>query len=266
MSNPAARGTQSTPLHNHVDMTGSRIVLTGPTGGLGREVLKHILPLVPREQLIVTSPSPARVHDALSDLSAVDVEVREADYTLPTTLPKAFAGADALFLVSYPSVAHEVRVNAHIAAIDAAKAAGIRRVIYTSLAFGGDSKAAVMRAHLDTEAYLKASGLEYTIIREGLYAESFPLYFGKTTSFLFRAAVANQTIQGSSTLHLTQTSTYPATVLSLGPRAQTWAKPQRVSSRVGYTRTRPYSYPGQRRTSSHSLNLPSSALRSLPDQ
>lgn len=49
---------------------------------------------------------------------------------------------------------------------------------YTSLMFGSDSQAAVMQAHLDTERYLKESGLTYTIIREGIYSESWPLYFG----------------------------------------------------------------------------------------
>ena len=49
---------------------------------------------------------------------------------------------------------------------------------YTSLAFAGDSAAAVMQAHRDTEAYLRASGLAWTILREGIYSESWPLYFG----------------------------------------------------------------------------------------
>ena len=49
---------------------------------------------------------------------------------------------------------------------------------YTSLAFAGDSRAAVMQAHLDTERFLKESGLRYTILREGIYSESYPLYFG----------------------------------------------------------------------------------------
>ena len=44
--------------------------------------------------------------------------------------------------------------------------------------FAGDSQAAVMQAHLATEKYLKESGLTYTIIREGIYSESWPLYFG----------------------------------------------------------------------------------------
>ena len=161
-----------------------KVVLTGTTGGLGREVLKHILPLIPHGDMIITSPSPARVRAEWPNLPA-DIEVREGDYTRANTLFSAFAGAETLFLISYPSIAHAERVNAHVAAIDAAKAAGIKRIVYTSLAFGGDSKAAVMRAHLDTEAYLKASGVEYTIIREGIYAESFPLYLGTSAlSFL----------------------------------------------------------------------------------
>ena len=157
-------------------MTG-RIILTGATGGLGREVLKHMLTLVPPGKLIVSSPSPSCVRVAWPSLPS-EIEIREGDYNRPDTLTSAFAGADTLFLISYPSIARVERVSAHTAAIDAAKVAGIKRVVYTSLAFGGDSQAAVMQAHLDTETYLKASGITYTIVREGIYAESFPLYLG----------------------------------------------------------------------------------------
>lgn len=67
----------------------------------------------------------------------------------------------------------------HRAAIDAARKVGVRHVYYTSLAFGDPSKASVMRAHLRTEAYLKElQDIKWTIIREGLYNESWPLYFG----------------------------------------------------------------------------------------
>lgn len=69
-------------------------------------------------------------------------------------------------------------MNSHKAAIDAAKRVGIKHIYYTSLMFAGDSQAAVMQAHLATEKYLKESGLAYTIIREGIYSESWPLYFG----------------------------------------------------------------------------------------
>lgn len=74
------------------------------------------------------------------------------------------------------------REKHHAAAIDAAVDAGVNHVYYTSLAFGNPSKAGVMRAHIRTEAYLQelasADKIQYTIIREGLYNESWPLYFG----------------------------------------------------------------------------------------
>jgi uncharacterized protein YbjT (DUF2867 family) len=74
------------------------------------------------------------------------------------------------------------REKHHRAGIDAAIAAGVQHVYYTSLAFGNPSKAGVMRAHIRTEKYLhelaSAGKIQYTVIREGLYNESWPLYFG----------------------------------------------------------------------------------------
>lgn len=112
------------------------------------------------------------------EVQSSGVEVRKGNYSQPSTLDTAFAGGDKLLIVSYPSIAYDVRVNSHKAAIDAAKRVGIKHVYYTSLMFAGDSQAAVMQAHLATEKYLKESGLAYTIIREGIYSESWPLYFG----------------------------------------------------------------------------------------
>lgn len=70
----------------------------------------------------------------------------------------------------------------HRAAIDAAVKAGVKHIYYTSLAFANPSKAGVMRAHIRTEKYLNELAdqgkVDYTIIREGLYNESWPLYFG----------------------------------------------------------------------------------------
>lgn len=70
----------------------------------------------------------------------------------------------------------------HRAAIDAAVKVGVKHIYYTSLAFANPSKASVMRAHIRTEAYLKEleeqGKVTWTIIREGLYNESWPLYFG----------------------------------------------------------------------------------------
>lgn len=115
---------------------------------------------------------------ATPEIQSSGVEVRNGDYSKPETLDQAFKGGDKLLIVSYPSIAYEVRINSHKAAIDAARRVGIKHVYYTSLMFAGDSNAAVMQAHIVTEKYLKESGLTYTIIREGIYSESYPLYFG----------------------------------------------------------------------------------------
>jgi len=152
-----------------------KYVLTGATGELGSRVFKNLIKLVPASDVIVSLHNPK---GATPEIQSSGVEVRKGDYSKPETLDEAFRGGDKLLIVSYPSIAYEVRVNSHKAAIDAAKRAGINHVYYTSLMFAGDSKAAVMQAHIATEKYLKESGLTYTIIREGIYSESYPLYFG----------------------------------------------------------------------------------------
>ncbi|TFK85940.1 NmrA-like family protein [Polyporus arcularius HHB13444] len=152
-----------------------KYVVTGSTGGLGSQVFKYLLKLVPASDIIVSLYNPAGATPAIKDSG---VEIHRGDYGDPASLDAAFAGADKLLIVSYPSIAHELRVAHHKNAIDAAKRAGIKHVYYTSLAFAGDSVAAVMQAHIDTERYLKESGLTYTILREGIYSESYPLYFG----------------------------------------------------------------------------------------
>lgn len=159
-------------------MSAARIVLTGTTGGLGSSVLKHIQSLLDPSRLIVSLYNPSKAPKLPKGL-----EVRKGDYSDPSSLDVAFKGAQILLLISYPSIAHELRVKNHINAIDAAKRTGITHIFYTSLAFAGpptssESVAAVMRAHIDTEAYLKESGLAFTIIREGIYSESYPLYLG----------------------------------------------------------------------------------------
>ena len=137
--------------------------------------IQRLIRMHAASDIIVSLYNPA---GATAEITNSGVEVRRGNYSDPASLDTAFAGADKLLIVSYPSIAHAERVANHKNAIDAAKRAGIKHVYYTSLAFASDSKAAVMQAHLDTEKYLKESGLTYTIIREGIYSESYPLYFG----------------------------------------------------------------------------------------
>lgn len=158
-----------------------KVVLTGTTGNLGSCVLKHALSSIPKSSIIVSLYNPSKKPEGIDG-----VEIREGNYEDPESLDKAYSGADILFLMSYPSIRYQVRVDAHTNAIEAAKRTSIKHIIYTSLAFAGapsssDSIAAVMQAHLATEQHLKTklpSSMTYTILREGLYTESFPLYLG----------------------------------------------------------------------------------------
>ena len=160
------------------------IVLTGTTGHLGSRTLDALLRLnlVPPSQLTISSSNPDKVPQIAKDHN---VTIRHGDFTQPATLAASFAGADALFLVSFPSPSLE-RWEHHRTAIDAAVEAGVRTVVYTSLMFGGetglDTVAGVQQAHVRTIDYLRTKkdevGLDYVVVREGIYAESWWLYAG----------------------------------------------------------------------------------------
>lgn len=149
------------------------LVLTGTSGGLGKVALHTILSegLIPPNQLRISAYSQKSVPQEAKDAG---IEIRHGDMQKPSTLLEAYAGADVLFLVSFPSVGEE-RFELHRNSIDAAKKVGVRHVIYTSLTWGGPigdepSVAGVLQAHLETVKYLKESGLSWTIVREATYA------------------------------------------------------------------------------------------------
>ncbi|KAK3380445.1 hypothetical protein B0T24DRAFT_615422 [Lasiosphaeria ovina] len=154
------------------------------SGGLGRSTYRHLLEIVPKQKVVLISRHPDKVSQAYVDAG---VQARQASYeSSPADLEVVFAGIEALFLISYPSHVRDYRIKVQLPAIDAARCAGVTHVFYSSLAFAGGVKsnhsvAEVMQAHLATEAYLAKMAAEdqsftYTVIREGLYAESVPIY------------------------------------------------------------------------------------------
>ncbi|KZM18936.1 uncharacterized protein EKO05_0006679 [Ascochyta rabiei] len=167
------------------------IALTSATGKLGGAVLNAILEnnlIDPKELIVCTSTDP---EDPRFDyLRSQSITIRQANFDDPSSLKRAYAGCNKLFLVSTPRIEMDYnnaplwqgRERHHRAAIDAALEAGVKHVYYTSLGFSNPSKAGVMRAHIRTERYLKdlekENKVKVTIIREGLYNESWPLYFG----------------------------------------------------------------------------------------
>jgi NAD(P)H dehydrogenase (quinone) len=154
----------------------SNILVTGATGGLGRAVVDNLLKTVSPSDIAVLVRDPAKA----ADLQAQGIGVKQGDYNNYASLEAAFAGVDKLFLVSSNDIPN--RVPQHTNAINAAKAAGVKHVVYTSFQRktedGSSAAAFVAEAHLATEKLLKESGLTYTILKNALYLEVLPLFMG----------------------------------------------------------------------------------------
>ncbi|KAI0116449.1 NAD(P)-binding protein [Nemania sp. FL0031] len=198
----------------------AKIAIVGASGKLGGATLAALLAhklASPSDIIALTSSAPDSA--TWAKLAATGVQVRHARFEEPETFERALEGVDRFFLVSTPNIgldygvamdfdgiaataatsssANRGRESHHKHAIDAAVKAGVKWITYSSLAYafssssasteGGaasmnTSKAGVMRAHLRTEAYLRAvgaaHGIAVTVVREGLYHESWPLYLG----------------------------------------------------------------------------------------
>src|SRR5262252_4876961 len=144
----------------------ARLAISGASGQLGRLVAERVLAQCAPSAVILTTRSP----QALADFAARGADVRHADFDDPRSLRDAFAGAERLLLISATDL--QRRVAQHRAAIAAAEAAGVRRVIYTSGSRPEPpNPAAVAPSHYATEQALAASGLEWTVLRNSLYAD-----------------------------------------------------------------------------------------------
>ncbi|MFA6157622.1 SDR family oxidoreductase [Mesorhizobium sp.] len=147
------------------------LLVTGASGHLGRSVINHLLDTykVPPAQIIATTRTPA----TLADLAARGVTVREADFDDAASLAKAFAGADRVLVISTSELAVQgKRRTQQLAAVAAAKQAGVSHIHYTSMPNPEGSPILFAPDHFDTEQAIKASGIPYTICRNGWYDEN----------------------------------------------------------------------------------------------
>ena len=147
----------------------TKYVISGASGSLGRKITEQLLEKIPAEHLSVSTRTPNKL-DALSQRG---VAVHAADYNDPAALERAYAGSDVLMLIS--SLAVTKRVPEHRNAINAAKRAGIKHIVYTSTA-GIHPQNPTLSAsdHIVTEDDLRRCGIGYTIMRNACYAEVFP--------------------------------------------------------------------------------------------
>lgn len=143
------------------------IVITGASGQLGRLVVEQLLQTTAASQIVAAVRDPAKV----ADLAARGVQVRQADYAKPATLDSAFIGAQKVLLISSSEVGQ--RVAQHQAVIDAAKAAGVELLAYTSVLHADSSALGLAEEHRQTEAALAASGVPAVLLRNGWYNENY---------------------------------------------------------------------------------------------
>ncbi|GAA3410903.1 NAD(P)H-binding protein [Streptosporangium vulgare] len=141
------------------------IVVTGATGQLGRLVVDGLLESVPADQVAAAVRNPGKA----ADLAARGVEIREADYDRPETLERAFATGDTVLLISSDAVGR--RLGQHRAVVDAARAAGVARIAYTSVLHADTTPLGLAAEHRSTEEHIRASGIPFTFLRNGWYTE-----------------------------------------------------------------------------------------------
>ncbi|MFH8339005.1 SDR family oxidoreductase [Streptomyces sp. AM6-12] len=142
------------------------IVVTGATGHLGRHVVEQLLEKVPAEQITAV----VRDEKKAADFAARGVRLAVADYNAPETFDGLFAAGDKVLLISGNEFDND-RVRQHTVVIEAAKAADVALLAYTSAP--SSLKATLADDHRATEKVLLASGLPYTLLRNGWYHENY---------------------------------------------------------------------------------------------
>ena len=150
------------------------IVVTGATGALNGATVDHLLERLPADEIAVA------VRDTAKARRFADggIEVPHGDYADPASLPATFAGADQLLLVSSNDPGADA-VALHRNAIEAAVAAGVGRILYTShQGAAPDTPFGPGRDHAATEQLLAESGAPWTSLRNGFYAHSLAWLLG----------------------------------------------------------------------------------------
>lgn len=146
-----------------------KILLTGVDGNLGAAAAEVLLELEDKSNLIFCGYDP----EALKKYEAMGIETHVTNFNRKEGLVEAFKGAERLGLISMPFVGAK-RQAAHKNAVDAAKEAGVKQIVYTSLVNAADetNPSVEKKDHIYTEEYIKEVGLDYVFMRNSQYAEA----------------------------------------------------------------------------------------------
>ncbi|WP_088185342.1 NAD(P)H-binding protein [Sphingobium sp. Z007] len=145
-----------------------KIIISGASGAFGRAAAELLLDKVAPQDAILLTRTPAK----LADLATRGADVRFADFDDPASLPAAMAGGEKMLLISTARVG--TRVGQHRSAVEAAVAAGVRHIVYTSIIAADQpgNPAIVKDDHRATEEIIEGSGAAWTHLRDSQYAEA----------------------------------------------------------------------------------------------
>ena len=144
-----------------------KLIITGASGQFGRAAVEGLLECVPAGDLILLTRSPAK----LADFSTRGCDVRQGDYDDPESMRQAFAGGEKMLTLSAVKVGF--RIPQHSRAIEAAVAAGVGQIVYTSfIGFEGADTSLAVSDHRATEEMLFESGADWTILRNSQYIDA----------------------------------------------------------------------------------------------
>lgn len=170
--------------------------ITGATGQLGHLVIDHLLDRTPADRIVALS----RSLDRAADLAGRGIVVRPGNYDDVNSMVEAFRDVETLLFISSPDVG--TRLGQHQNVVDAAKQAGVSRIVYTSafnidgaIDSGGGNLVVefIAKEHKATEGFLRESGVAWTFLRNNLYPDS---YIGEIELAIDRGAYRSAMGQG----------------------------------------------------------------------
>ena len=214
------------------------LAVTGSTGGLGGRIARRLAASDIEQRLLVRDPSRAPVLDG-----AVPVAFR--DYEDHDSVVAALQGVTTLFMVS--AAENEHRLAQHHAFVDAAAEAGVRHLVYTSFSSAAaDSTFTLGRDHYSTEERVRASGMDWTFLRDNFYIDVFPYFVGEDGVIRGPAgdgavaAVARDDIAASAAEILSRPGAHVgSTYVMTGPEALTLSE---IADTIGRVLGREVSY------------------------